>query len=118
MRTRRSFLLAGSLLLAGPAHAGMEPTCRPSLVVQKVALSDVEGLHRTWTAHILVDATRCATASGAFTIGFIRLKENAPDLQFTEPFTWKPGAVEVSTAVAADEAMLRYSIAVASCPCR
>lgn len=118
MRSRASVLLACSLILGGPAHAGMEPTCKPSLVVQKVALSEVERMHRTWTAHILVDATRCATASGPFTIAFIRLKDNAPDLQFTEPFTWIPGAVEVSTEVAADEAVLRYSIAVASCPCR
>jgi hypothetical protein len=118
MRSRTSILLAGSLMLAGPAHAGMEPTCKPSLVVQKVALSEVERMHRTWTAHILVDATRCATASGPFTIAFIRLRENAPDLEFTEPFTWAPGAVEVSTEVAAQEAVLRYSIAVAACPCR
>lgn len=118
MRSCASFLLAGSFILAGPAHAGMEPTCKPSLVVQKVALSEVERMHRTWTAHILVDATRCATASGPFTIVFIRLKDNAPDLQFSEPFTWAPGAVEVSTDVAADEAMLRYSISVAPCPCR
>jgi hypothetical protein len=118
MRSRPSFVLAGSLMFAGPAHAGMEPTCKPSLIVQKVALSEVEHMHRTWTAHILVDATRCATASGPFTVAFIRLKDNAPDLQFTQPFTWAPGAVVVSTDVAADEAVLRYSISVAECPCR
>ena len=118
MRSCALFLLAGSIILGGTAHASMEPTCKPSLVVQKATLSEVERMHRTWTAHILVDATRCATASGPFTIAFIRLRENAPDLQFTEPFTWAPGAVEVSTDVAADEAVLRYSIAVAPCPCR
>ena len=118
MRSRTSILLAGSLIFAGPAHAGMEPTCKPSLVVQKVALSEVERMHRTWTAHILVDAARCAIASGPFSVAFIRLKENAPDLQFTQPFTWAPGAVEVSTEVAGDEAVLRYFISVAECPCR
>jgi len=118
MRSRPSFVLAAGLMLAGPAHAGTEPTCKPRLVVQRVALSEVENMHRTWTAHILVDAARCATASGSFTVAFIRLKDNAPDLQFTQPFTWAPGAVEISTDVAGDEAVLRYSISVAACPCR
>jgi hypothetical protein len=49
----------------------------------------------------------------------IRLKEMAPDLPFTEQFTWSPGQIEVSVNFWADEAVLAYSIgAVAPCPCR
>ena len=118
MRTSASYLLAGAALLGGATHATAEPTCRPDLVVRKATLSEVQHMRRTWTARILVDAGRCASASGAFTIAFVRLKENAPDLQFSEPFTWAPGEIEVSTDLATDEALLRYSISAAPCPCR
>ena len=75
-------------------------------------------MQRTWTAQILVDAARCATASGRFTIHFIRLKEDAPDAPFSEEFGWTPGEIEVSTLFAADEAVLKYSLRAAACPCR
>jgi hypothetical protein len=43
----------------------------------------------------------------------------APDLPFTEQFTWSAGQIEVSVNFWADEAVLAYSIgAVAPCPCR
>lgn len=119
MRPHRAALSAVALLLLGspPAAVG-EALCRPSLVVQSVTFSQVHAWRRTWTARIAVDAARCATASGRFSIDFVRLKEDAPDLRFREQFAWTPGQVEVTTIFAADEAVLNYSIEPASCPCR
>jgi hypothetical protein len=76
-------------------------------------------LERTWTAVLSVDASRCATASGRFGIIFSRMKENAPETDFIEHFTWKPGAMEVSVNFWADEAVEGYWLNdVAACPCR
>jgi hypothetical protein len=105
------------LLMASHAVDG-EEVCRPSLVVQSVTFSEIDAWRRTWTAHLAVDAASCATTSGAFRIDFVRLKEDAPDLQFTEPFVWTPGRVEATTIFGADEAVLSYAIKVPSCPCR
>jgi hypothetical protein len=79
----------------------------------------MRSLQRVWTARVDVDASRCATSSGRFDINFIRLKETAPDLPFTEQFTWRPGEIEVSVNFWTDEAVLEYLIGtIAACPCR
>jgi hypothetical protein len=71
-----------------------------------------------------VDAARCAGTSGQFYIRFIREKENAMELEFSEPFTWQVGQlqtaeIEVAVDFWRDEAILDYSLAyVALCPCR
>ena len=76
-------------------------------------------LERKWTAVLSVDASRCATASGRFGIMFSRMKENAPETDFVEQFTWKPGSMEVSVDFWADEAVEGYWLNnVAACPCR
>ena len=50
---------------------------------------------------------------------FVRLKEMAPDLLFSEEFTWTPGKIEISAEFWLDEAVLDYWIGyVAMCPCR
>ena len=112
--------LAGALLIAAiPAVAA--PLCKPSLVFKTVRFSDVhpETMERRWTALLTVDASRCATASGRFEILFSRLKENGPEVEFVEPFTWKPDLVEVSVDFWADEAVEGYWLnKVAPCPCR
>jgi hypothetical protein len=72
-----------------------------------------------WSARVAVDASRCAAMSGRFDIEFTRLKETAPDLTFSEKFTWSPGQVDVSTMFWEDEGALDYAIAyVAPCECR
>jgi hypothetical protein len=101
-----------------PAAAAGEALCRPSLVVRSVTLSDIHAWRRTWTAHLAVDAASCATTSGPFRIDFVRLKEDAPDLRFTEAFVWRPGQVEAASVFAADEAVLSYTIEAPACPCR
>ena len=114
--------LIGMVLLAGflpPATAA--PLCQPLLAFKEVRFSAPhrETMERTWSATLSVDASRCATASGRFDILFSRLKENAPELDFTEAFTWRPEAVEVSVSFWADEAVEAYRLHnVAACPCR
>ena len=72
-----------------------------------------------WTASIAVDRSYCAAASGAFEIDFIRIKEYAPDMQFTEKFRWAAGQFDVSIELAADESVLDYRVGfIAPCVCR
>jgi hypothetical protein len=115
----RSILLAGSVMLCGTTPSPGEPTCRPILSVESARLSAVKDQQRKWLAVLRADASRCATPVGRVTIDFIRLKENAPDLPFTEPFTWADGRTELAVPLWADEAVLDYAIgAIAPCACR
>jgi hypothetical protein len=80
-------------------------------------------LQRTWTAALNVDASRCTVDSGRFDIHFIREKENAPELEFSETFTWQAGELgtgqfEASISLWIDEAVHDYRIYAAPCTCR
>jgi len=83
---------------------------------------DIQGrplLRGSQPAALAVDASRCASTSGRFDLAFTREKENAPDLEFVERFTWKPGRIEVTVYFWRDEAVLDYSIGyVEPCTCR
>jgi hypothetical protein len=114
----RACLLTAALVLASAMPAVGDPLCKPVLTVDGITFSNIHQWRRTWTAHIAVDASRCATMSGTFTVDFVRLKEDAPDLPFTEHFAWAPGEIQATAIFAADEAVLDYSIAAAACPCR
>ena len=116
---RKAFLFAVLAGLATPAFG--QQACRPELAIKEARLSPMRAptFERKWIAVLSVDAARCATTSGRFEIGFARLKENAPDLDFHETFTWKPSSVEVSVDFWADEAVSAYWLrAIAPCPCR
>jgi len=118
LRSRSSALVAG-LVLLGVTHTAAEPLCQPVLTIEALKFANVNAAQRVWTAQLDVDASRCAAASGRFAIDFVRLKEGAPDLRFTEHFTWKPGRIEVSADFAADEYVLDFSIRdIAPCACR
>jgi hypothetical protein len=118
-RAHRCALLAGLIAVCGATQAVGQSACKPVFTVKEVRFSPMRQLQRIWTARLDVDASRCATSSGRFDINFIRLKETAPDLPFTEHFTWGAGEIEVSVDFWADEAVLAYSIgAIAPCPCR
>jgi hypothetical protein len=118
-RSHLCALLAGLIGACGATQAVGQSGCKPVLTVKEVRFSEVRLSQRVWTALLDVDASRCAISSGRFDINFIRLKEMAPDLPFTEQFTWSAGQIEVSVNFWADEAVLAYSIgAVAPCPCR
>ena len=117
-RSRCSIPLAGIVLLCSIAQTLGQTSCKPVLTFKEVRFSEIRAQQRTWTALLAVDASRCATTFGRFSINFTRLKETAPDLPFTEQFAWSPGQVEVSLSFWADEAVLDYSIgAIAPCAC-
>ena len=77
-------------------------------------------LERTWTAVVSVDASACAAGSaGKFEIFFLRLKENAPAIEFAERFTWLHPIVQVELKVWADETVERYGFGkIWPCACR
>jgi hypothetical protein len=105
--------------LLNAAQVAAEPVCRPTLTVKEESFSEIFNLRRVWTASINVDASQCRTASGLFSMRFIRLAENAPDLTFTESFTWRSGQKSVAVEFWANEAVHKYWIdEVAACPCR
>jgi hypothetical protein len=118
MTTRRSLLSAviASLLAASPAIGA--PLCKPEFTIKDVTFFPIRNQHRTWSARIAVDAARCATDAGRFAVDFVRFKETAPDMRFTEQFTWTPGVIEIVSDFAADEAVADYMIVAATCPCR
>ncbi len=118
MESRATLLLTGIVVLFAATPSIGAPLCKPTLTVTAVRFSGMAPAHRLWTAELAADTSRCAAASGPFAINFVRLKEDAPDMRFTEQFTWKPGRFEVSADFAADEAVLDYAIEVGSCPCR
>jgi hypothetical protein len=96
-------------------------TCKPVLSLRNVreVRSSPAPQSWVWKATIAVDRTYCATGSGAFEIDFIRIKEYAPDMQFTEKFRWAAGQFDVSIELAADESVLDYRLGfIAPCVCR
>src|SRR5262245_28837460 len=105
-------LLAG--LLAWPAaSASAAVACKPILSIKNVRELRTAGrpaLPWIWQATIAVDASFCATRSGNFEIDFIRIKEYAPDMQFTEKYRWIPGQIDVSMELSADESIVDYRI--------
>jgi hypothetical protein len=111
-RTRAAILLTGCVLIVGTARAEAQRLCRPTLTITHVEFSDMRPpiRERTWTAVITVDASRCATSTGRFSIGFLRIKEDGGELEFRQSFTWSPPAVRVSVRFWADEAVESYWI--------
>jgi hypothetical protein len=118
-RPRLSILLAGAVALLSATHTAAETMCRPTLTFEQARFSETRGQQRRWSAALAVDASTCATTSGRFYVNFVRLKEMAPDVLFTEEFAWSPGRIEISEEFWMDEAVLDYWIGyVAMCPCR
>jgi hypothetical protein len=116
---RLSLLLAGTVALLSATHAVAETMCRPTLTFEHTRFSEPGGQQRSWSAILAVDASSCATTSGRFYVNFVRLKEMAPDLLFSEEFTWSLGRIEISMEFWLDEAVLEYWIGyVPICPCR
>ena len=113
------------LLVVGIALMSVAPVlgkaiCKPTLAFTQVHFAPMQlpKRERTWTAILSVDASRCATTSGRFSILFTRLKENAPDMEFREVFAWQPGSLAVAVEFWLDEAVGAYRIdTVAPSPC-
>ena len=115
----RASTLAALLLFAQAVQAAAQPACKPVMTVRDASLSEPINLKRYWTAVVHVDASRCATMTGLFALGFVRLAENGPDLEFAESFFWQPQQTKVRVEFWVDEAVHKYWIGeVAACPCR
>ena len=108
------------VLLLSVAQAAPTVACKPLLSTRDVRTArESPILPYEWKVTVFADARHCATHSGTFEIDFIRIKEYAPDLQFTEKFRWKDGQFDVSLELAGDEAVLEHRIGfVAPCVCR
>jgi hypothetical protein len=121
---RLSTLLAASIVLFGADPSFGREVCKPRLAFKQVRFSEPQNLQRRWTAVLDVDASACAATSGRFEINFLREKEDAPELEFSAPFTWQTGEVrsgqiEVSIDFWIDEAAHAYAVGyVTPCGCR
>jgi len=112
---------SGFVACLGATPALAQPFCKPALAITDVRFSPMhpETLQRKWTARVSVDASRCAmNANGWFEVGFSRLKENAPEIDFHERFQWTAPSVNIDVDFWADEAVERYWLNVAPCTCR
>jgi hypothetical protein len=119
-----SALLAASIVFSSGSPSLGRQICKPQLSFKEVRFSEAQNWHRTWTAVLNVDSSVCGAAFGRFDINFVREKENAPELEFSEQFTWqtgqlRTGQIEVAIDFWIDEAVLEYSVGyVAPCACR
>jgi hypothetical protein len=115
-------LACAALVLAWPAASPAAVSCKPLLTVTNVREVRPTGAPVqpwVWKATIVADSAHCATTQGAFEIDFIRTKEDAPDLQFTEKLRWVSGEFDVAIELSIDESIHDYRIGfVAPCICR
>ena len=106
------------LMDATPNRA--QPVCEPTIVFTEAHYAPMKPpkLERIWTVAFTVDASRCVTTSGSFSILFTVWKENAPDIAYVETFQWIPDLNVVSKEFWADEAVGAYTVNdIAPCPC-
>jgi hypothetical protein len=115
-------LMAVCLLLLGQPSSLAQVACKPLLSVRSGADARMPALPAVaskWNTTIVADASFCATRSGTFEIDFIRIRDNSPDLQFTQSFRWDQNRFDVAIELTPGEAILAFRIGfVAPCPCR
>jgi hypothetical protein len=117
--SRLSMLTAALLVLLQATQVAAQPVCKPALTLRNVGFSDAVNLRRFWTATVDVDASQCTTASGLYSLEFLRMAESGLDQKFAQPFIWRPGQTSVRVEFWVDEAVHKYWIGeVATCPCR
>ena len=120
----RSILFKGlaglALVLMGGGHALAQSACRPAMAFTEPNYSAMKlpKLERTWTVAFTVDASRCATTSGTFSIVYTVWPENGPDFGVVQTFDWQPDLNVIAKQFWADEAVGAYRIDVEPCPCR
>ena len=113
-------LTAVPLILTGAPDSWSQPICRPTLAFTEAHYAPMKlpKLERTWTVAFTVDASRCATDSGTFSMLFTVWKENAPDIEFVETFKWTTDLNVVSEEFWADEAVGAYKVNdITPCTC-
>jgi hypothetical protein len=111
--------MLGFGLLLGATQTGVaQNLCQPNITFKEVRTS-YYATHRTWTAVLAVDDSRCATNAGTLVLSLVRLKDTAPDLRFTEPAVWQAGQAEVAIDLGLDETISDFGVyRIAPCPCR
>jgi hypothetical protein len=112
--------LACSMLLLALAQATPVVSCKPILTTRATSDTRASPIEPyLWKASMVADSRHCATRTGAFEVDFIRIKEYAPDLQFTEKYRWTTGEFEIVLDLSGDEAVLDHRVGfVAPCVCR
>ena len=120
MRAFVSAVAALPLVLMGATPNWAQPVCKPAIAFTEAHYAPMKlpKLERTWTVTFTVDASRCATSSGSFSILFMVWKENAPDTEYVETFQWIAHSNVISKEFWADEAVGTYTVNdIAPCPC-
>ena len=113
-------LAAVPLILMSATHTWSQVICRPTLAFTEAHYAPMKlpKLERTWTIAFTVDASRCATDTGSFSILFTVWKENAPDTEYVETFTWAPDLNVISKEFWADEVVGAYKVNdITPCTC-
>ena len=117
-----SLLILWFLLLGEVGALSQVVACKPLLstqTVREVRPSSPQPLPWSWHATIVADTSFCASRSGRFEMDFIRIKEYAPDLQFTQRFQWSQKQFDISMELSPDEAILEFRIGfISPCVCR
>jgi hypothetical protein len=120
MRALIPAVAALSVIVMAATPSWAEPMCKPIIIFTDARYAEMElpKLQRTWTAAFTVDASRCATSSGDFSILFRVWKENAPDTEYAESFRWSSGLNVISKEFWVDEAVGAYAVNdIAPCRC-
>jgi hypothetical protein len=113
-------LLALPLVFMGGTQTLAQTACKPTLAFTDAHYAPMKlpRLDRTLTVAFTVDASRCATDSGSFSILFTVWKENAPDTEYVETFTWAPDLNVISKEFWVDETVGAYKVNdIAPCTC-
>lgn len=117
-----SLLILMTSMPGGPSAQAQVVACKPILSTKAVREDrPASPLPLAWRWHAIVkaDTSYCATRSGHFEMDFVRIKEYAPDLQFTQKFRWKQSEFDISMDLSPDEAILDFRIGfIAPCVCR
>ena len=104
-----------------PSTSLSQVVCKPFLSIKSVreVRAFTPTLQWKWNATLIADTNHCATRAGNFEADFVRIKENSPDLQFTQKFRWNQGQFDISMELTSDEAILDFRIGfIAPCVCR
>jgi hypothetical protein len=120
MRALVAAVAALPLALMDATPNWAQPVCRPTIAFTEAHYAPMKlpKLERTWTVAFTVDASRCTTKSGSFSILFTVWKENAPDTEYIETFQWVPDLNVISKEFWADEAVGAYTVNdIAPCTC-
>jgi hypothetical protein len=115
-----STVMAVLFSLMCATESSSQPQCRPTIAFTEAHYTPMTlpRLERTWTVAFTVDASRCATETGTFSILFTIWTENAPDVEYVETFQWMPDLNVISKEFWADEAVGAYRVTdIQACPC-